>query len=37
MRITNDYYLIVDVEAAWSDDGSVPAHKKEIIEIGALD
>lgn len=36
MRITNDYYLIVDLEATCSDDGTVPRHEMEIIEIGAL-
>jgi inhibitor of KinA sporulation pathway (predicted exonuclease) len=35
MRITNDYYLIVDLEATCSNDGSVPRHEMEIIEIGA--
>jgi inhibitor of KinA sporulation pathway (predicted exonuclease) len=36
MRITNDYYLIVDVEATCSDDGVVPRQQMEIIEIGAV-
>jgi inhibitor of KinA sporulation pathway (predicted exonuclease) len=36
MRISNDYYLIVDVEATCSDDGAVPRHEMEIIEIGAV-
>jgi inhibitor of KinA sporulation pathway (predicted exonuclease) len=36
MRIPNDYYLIVDVEATCSDDGTVPRHEMEIIEIGAV-
>src|SRR5262245_38718282 len=36
MRIANDYYLIVDVEATCSDDGAVPRHEMEIIEIGAV-
>jgi inhibitor of KinA sporulation pathway (predicted exonuclease) len=36
MRITNDYYLIVDLEATCSDDGTVPRHEMEIIEIGAV-
>src|SRR6266849_7389252 len=36
MRITNDYYLIVDLEATCSDDGAVPRHEMEIIEIGAV-
>jgi inhibitor of KinA sporulation pathway (predicted exonuclease) len=36
MRIANECYLIVDVEATCSDDGAVPRHEMEIIEIGAL-
>ncbi len=36
MRIANDYYLIIDLEATCSDDGTVPRHEMEIIEIGAL-
>lgn len=36
MHIANDYYLIVDVEATCSDDGAVPRHEMEIIEIGAV-
>lgn len=36
MRIANDYYLIVDLEATCSNDGSVPRHEMEIIEIGAV-
>src|SRR5262249_52445534 len=36
MRITNDYYLIVDLEATCSDVGVVPRHEMEIIEIGAV-
>jgi inhibitor of KinA sporulation pathway (predicted exonuclease) len=36
MRITNDYYLIVDVEATCFDEGAVPRHEMEIIEIGAV-
>jgi 3'-5' exoribonuclease 1 len=36
MRIPNHYYLIVDVEATCADDGSVPRHAMEIIEIGAV-
>ena|SRR5439155_14851721 len=35
MRISNDYYLIVDVEATCSNDGAVPRQEMEIIEIGA--
>jgi inhibitor of KinA sporulation pathway (predicted exonuclease) len=36
MRISNDYYLIVDLEATCSDKGAVPRHEMEIIEIGAV-
>jgi inhibitor of KinA sporulation pathway (predicted exonuclease) len=36
MRIANDYYLIVDLEATCSDDGAVPRQEIEIIEIGAV-
>jgi inhibitor of KinA sporulation pathway (predicted exonuclease) len=36
MRITNDYYLIVDLEATCSDGGAVPRREMEIIEIGAV-
>jgi 3'-5' exoribonuclease 1 len=36
MRISNDYYLIVDVEATCSNEGAVPRHEMEIIEIGAV-
>lgn len=36
MRITSDYYLIVDLEATCSNDGTVPRHEMEIIEIGAV-
>src|SRR5262245_24192584 len=36
MRITNDYYLSIDVEATCSDVGEVPRHEMEIIEIGAV-
>jgi inhibitor of KinA sporulation pathway (predicted exonuclease) len=36
MRIANDYYLIVDLEATCSDDGRVPREEMEIIEIGAV-
>jgi inhibitor of KinA sporulation pathway (predicted exonuclease) len=36
VQITNDYYLIVDLEATCSDDGTVPRREMEIIEIGAL-
>src|SRR5262245_18364301 len=36
MRISNGYYLIVDLEATCSDDGAVPRHEMEIIEIVAV-
>jgi inhibitor of KinA sporulation pathway (predicted exonuclease) len=36
MRITNDYYLIIDLEATCSNVGEVPRHEMEIIEIGAV-
>lgn len=36
MQIPNDYYLIVDLEATCSNDGAVPRHEMEIIEIGAV-
>jgi len=36
MRISNSYYLIVDVEATCSGDGVVPRQEMEIIEIGAV-
>ncbi len=36
MLIPNDYYLIIDLEATCSDDGVVPRHEMEIIEIGAV-
>src|SRR5258707_686594 len=36
MHISNDYYLIVDVEATCSDVGAVPRNEMEIIEIGAV-
>ena len=36
MRISNYYYMIVDVEATCSNDGVVPRHEMEIIEIGAV-
>jgi len=36
MRISNDYYLIADLEATCSDDGAVPRQEMEIIEIGAV-
>ncbi|MEK6234516.1 MAG: exonuclease domain-containing protein [Planctomycetales bacterium] len=36
MRISNDYYLIVDLEATCSDRGEIPHREMEIIEIGAV-
>lgn len=36
LNIPNAYYLIVDLEATCSDDGSVPKYEMEIIEIGAV-
>lgn len=36
MRIPNDYYLIIDLEATCSDVGEVPRQEMEIIEIGAV-
>jgi inhibitor of KinA sporulation pathway (predicted exonuclease) len=36
MRISNEYYMIVDLEATCSNDGTVPRHEMEIIEIGAV-
>src|SRR6185295_15812468 len=36
MKISNTYYLIIDVEATCSDDGTVPRQEMEIIEIGAV-
>jgi len=36
VRISNDYYLIVDLEATCSNIGAVPRHEMEIIEIGAV-
>ncbi|MGI8499943.1 MAG: exonuclease domain-containing protein [Hassallia sp.] len=30
------YFLIIDLEATCSDDNSIPRHKMEIIEIGAV-
>lgn len=36
MQIANDFYLIIDLEATCSDDGSVPRQEMEIIEIGAV-
>lgn len=36
MLISNDYYLIVDVEATCSNDGKVPRDEMEIVEIGSV-
>lgn len=36
MRIPNAFYLVIDLEATCSNDGSVPRHEMEIIEIGAV-
>jgi len=36
MQIPNAYYLIVDLEATCSNDGTVPRHEMEAIEIGAV-
>lgn len=36
MKIAQDYYLIIDLEATCSDDGSIPRQRIEIIEIGAV-
>ncbi|WP_041763952.1 3'-5' exonuclease [[Leptolyngbya] sp. PCC 7376] len=36
MEIDQDYYLIIDLEATCCDDKSIPRHKMEIIEIGAV-
>ncbi|MDZ8051190.1 MAG: exonuclease domain-containing protein [Aulosira sp. ZfuVER01] len=37
MKNKNDrYYLIVDLEATCCDEGTVPRHEMEIIEIGAV-
>jgi inhibitor of KinA sporulation pathway (predicted exonuclease) len=36
MRITQQYYLIVDLEATCSDTGEVPPREMETIEIGAV-
>lgn len=36
MRIPNQYYLIIDLEATCSNDGAVPRQEMEVIEIGAV-
>ncbi|MCX8140390.1 MAG: exonuclease domain-containing protein [Gemmataceae bacterium] len=36
MRIDHAYYLIVDLEATCSEDGTIPPQEMEIIEIGAV-
>ena len=32
----SSYFLIIDLEATCSDNDSIPRHKMEIIEIGAV-
>jgi len=32
----SSYFLIVDLEATCSDDGTIPSQEMEIIEIGAV-
>lgn len=34
--MTYDYYLVIDLEATCDDEGQVPKHEMEIIEIGAV-
>lgn len=36
MKITQDYYLIIDLEATCADDKSIRGRDMEIIEIGAV-
>jgi inhibitor of KinA sporulation pathway (predicted exonuclease) len=36
VRIPNQYYLIIDLEATCTDDDSFPRDEMEIIEIGAV-
>ena len=36
MKIKQDYYLIIDLEATCCDDKSIARHDMEIIEIGAV-
>lgn len=36
MKITQDYYLIIDLEATCADDNSISRQKMEMIEIGAV-
>lgn len=36
MKITQDYYLIVDLEATCTNDNSISRRQMEIIEIGAV-
>lgn len=36
MKIDEEYYMIVDLEATCSNDESIPRNKMEIIEIGAV-
>lgn len=36
MKIAQDYYLIIDLEATCADDKSISSREMEIIEIGAV-
>ena len=36
MKIAQNYYLIVDLEATCANDNSIPRQRMEIIEIGAV-
>lgn len=36
MKISNPYYLIIDLEATCCDNNEFPRHEMEIIEIGAV-
>ena len=36
MRIAQNYYLIIDLEATCSEDNSIPRRSMEMIEIGAV-
>lgn len=36
MKISQKYYLIVDLEATCADDNSIPRRRMEMIEIGAV-
>jgi inhibitor of KinA sporulation pathway (predicted exonuclease) len=37
MQIPNDYYLVIGLEATCADDGRVPRHEMEVIEVGAVE